>query len=88
MRWMTWRAISARTYPEARDAAMNFLSMLRRSRAYATGGTCDGERWQGLTLAHFRAQLRTFGAHRSRQSSTRAPSARIHGLIWVRCETK
>ena len=25
---------------------MNLLSMLRRSRAYATGGTCDGERWQ------------------------------------------
>ena len=32
--------------PEARDAARNLLRMLRRSRAYATAGTCDGERWQ------------------------------------------
>ena len=32
--------------PAARDAARNLLSMLRRTRSYATGGTCDGERWQ------------------------------------------
>ena len=30
----------------ARAAAVNLLGMLRRTRAYATGGTCDGERWQ------------------------------------------
>ena len=32
--------------PAARDAARNLLGMLRRTRSYATGGTCDGERWQ------------------------------------------
>lgn len=31
---------------ESKAAFGNFIGLLRETRAYATGGTCDGERWQ------------------------------------------
>ena len=31
---------------ESKAAFGNFIGLLRDTRAYATGGTCDGERWQ------------------------------------------